>query len=180
MIRTAVSLCVVASLVASTAACGASKRNVSPEQVAAVSLCRAEYSLQSKLRIFRSDYSGRNLVAVGNARGVVFVARRKLSSLIGAEQIPQTKLEWCGQVSRDYLAISNKRVIRVRKSLCREVRTQRAAKRNKVVMIDSLVEPLKSEYRWHAEWYNEDSLRARARGNLPKEAKALKQVLRSC
>lgn len=180
MIRIALSLCAAMSLVISASACGSSKRNVSPEQVAAASLCRAEYSLQAKLKIFRSDYSGRNLVAVGNARGRVFVARRKLSLLIGIEQIPQAKLEWCGQVSRDYLAISNKRVIRAGKSLCREVRTQRAAKHNNVVLIDSLVEPLKSEYRWHADWYNEDSLRASSRERLPAKAKSLKQVLRSC
>lgn len=180
MIRIVVSLCVIASLTASATACGSKKDNPPPEKAATISLCQAEYRLQAKLRIFRSDSSTRNLVSVGKARGKVFLARRDLGSLIGADQIAQAKLKWCAEVSRDYLAISNKRVIRAARSLCREVRTQRAARQNEIVMIDSLEEPLKQEYRWHAEWYDEDAMRAVSASGLPAKAKPLKQVLRSC
>lgn len=180
MIRIAISLCVIASLTASATACGSKRDNSPPEKAMAISLCQSEYSLQAKLRVFRSNSSGRNLVSVGKARGLVFLARRDLDSVVGSDQIAQAKLKWCSKLSRDYLAISNKRVVRAGRSLCREVRTQRAAKRNKIVMIDSLVGPLKREYRWHAEWYDEDAMRANSTSGLPAKATPLKQVLRSC
>lgn len=181
MIRILVSLCVITSLLASSTACG-SKRDTTPppEKALATSLCQSEYQLQEKLRKSRKNSSGRNLVAVGRARGKVFVSRRELGTLVGANNIPGEKLKWCGKISRNYLAISNKRVTRAAGSLCREVRTQRFAKRHDLIVTDSLVEPLKLEYSWHAEWYNEDSMRVSSRKNLPREARSLKQVLRSC
>lgn len=182
MIRIFASLCVITWLFASSTACGSKRDTVPPppEKALATKLCQAEYQLQDKLRTFRKNSSGRNLVAVGQARGTVFVTRRELGTLVGAQHIAGEKLEWCGKISLNYLAISNQRVTRAAKSLCREVRTQRFVKRNNLVVTDSLVEPLKLEYSWHAEWYNEDSLRASSRKDLPKEAKSLKQVLRSC
>jgi hypothetical protein len=180
MIRIALSLCVISLLLATATACGSKRQSPQPDKAKAISLCQSESTLQTKLRIFRSDSSGRNLVAVGKARGQVFIARRNLGSLVGADQIAQAKLKWCSKLSRDYLAISNKRVIRAARSLCREVRIQRSAKRNDIVVIDSIVEPLKYEYRWHSEWYDEDAIRANSVSGLPAKAKPLKQVLRSC
>mgnify|MGYP000868666483 CR=1 FL=1 len=184
MIRIGLILCVMTSLIASATACSSkgspSSATNSPAKVAALKLCRAEYQLQSKLKAHRSNPSGKTLALVGKARGEMFVARRNLALLAGESEVPASKLKWCGDVSRSYLATSNQRVTRATRSLCREVRAQDFAKRHDLIVTDSLVEPLKSEYRWHAEWYNEDSMRASSHKNLPKEARSLKQVLSSC
>lgn len=132
------------------------------------------------MRLFRGKRTGPRLIRIGFARSAMFASRDLLENEVGSTSLGQVKKDHCVPVSRAYMASANNELKKIVRSLCRERLALENSRKHKLPLIDNLADQLADVYRWHADWYDEDAMRAPSLERLPQKAASLKEVVRAC